>query len=86
MGNLKPGASYSYEYENNSVYAREAGSNERQQIGYKYDSYMENIAIDYELETVWKDIIQESRTNPALQKALDHVKILYHLSKDYGKK
>jgi hypothetical protein len=47
---------------------------------------MENLTIDYELETVWKDIIKESRTNPTLQEAVDRVKILYHLSKDNGEK
>jgi hypothetical protein len=86
MGSLTPGATYTYERVNEVVYAKESGKTERRVVGYKYDPYMENITIDYELETVWKDIIKESRTNPTLQEAVDRVKILYHLSKDNGQK
>jgi hypothetical protein len=86
MGSLTPGATYIYERVNEVVYAREFGKTERQVVGYKYDPYMENLTIDYELETVWKDIIKESRTNSTLQEAVNRVKILYHLSKDNGEK
>ena len=85
MGSLTPGANYIYERVNDVFYAREFGKTERQVVGYKHDPYMENIGIDYELETVWKDIVKESRTNPTLHEALERVKILYHLSKDNGK-
>ena len=85
MGSLTPGATYIYEHVNEVVYAREFGKTERHVVGYKYDPYLENVIIDYELETVWKDIIKESRSNSTLQEAVDRVKILYHLSKDNGK-
>lgn len=85
MGSLTPGATYIYERVEGVVYAREFGKTERHVIGYQYDPYMENLSLDYELETVWKDVIKESRTNPSLQQALDRVKIIYHLSKEDGK-
>ena len=86
MGNLKPGATYIYERNGTEIYAREAGKTERKMIGKYIDPFNENITINYELENTWKDILRESRTNQALQEALDRVKIIYHLSKDHGKK
>lgn len=85
MGNLKPNTPYIYERADGVVYQREFGKTERQVVDYQYDPYKENLSLDYELETVWKDIIKTSRTNPSLQEALDRVKILYHLSKEDGK-
>lgn len=86
MGSLTPDATLIYERVNDVVYSREFGKTDRQVVGYYQDPYMEHMGIQYELETVWKDIIKESRTNPTLQEAIDRVKILYHLSKDNGKK
>ena len=86
MGTLTPGATYIYERNGTEIYAREAGKTERKMIGKYIDPFNENITINYELENTWKDILRESRTNQALQEALDRVKIIYHLSKDHGKK
>jgi hypothetical protein len=86
MGSLTPGATYNYEYEDGVVYATELGTGERKIIGYNHDSFTDTVILEYELETVWKEIIKESQTNITLQKALERVKILYHLSKDNGKK
>jgi hypothetical protein len=85
MGTLTPGATYIYERVGGTVYSREFGKLERTVIGQYPDPFSENLTLDYELETVWKDIIKESRTNPTLQEAVNRVKILYHLSKDHGK-
>lgn len=85
MGTLTPGATYVYERVGSTVYSRESGKIERTVIGQFLDPFSENLTVDYELETVWKEIIKESRTNTALQQAMDRVKILYHLSKDHGK-
>jgi hypothetical protein len=85
MGSLTPGATYNYEYEDGVVYATESGVGERKIIGYNHDSFTNSVILEYELETVWKGIIKESQTNITLQKALERVKILYHLSKDNGK-
>lgn len=86
MGSLTPGASYIYEHENGITYARKNGEKARQIIGYKHDSFTENIAINYELEILWKEILKESLTNNTLHEALERVKILYHLSKNNGEK
>jgi hypothetical protein len=77
MGKLKPGATYIYEKANGITYAREFGApaNERFEIGRDYDRQIQD-----ELE-LWKEIIQESRNNPVLQKAIEKCKIIYNLSK-----
>jgi hypothetical protein len=79
MGSLKPGATYVYERANGQVYARELGSDPstRKVIGYDLDSSPERRNF-----TIWNDILKESETNPALQKALDRVIMLYKLSKE----
>lgn len=91
MGTLKPGATYIYERVDNTVYAREAGSDPstRKVIGQTLesnnDSFYKNIADNYFFETEWRPILKEAEQNPALQEAIERVKILYHLSKKDGK-
>jgi hypothetical protein len=82
MGNLTPGAKYIYEKSDGITYAREFGAphNDRFEIGRDYERFLKD-----ELR-LWEDIVREGRTNQALQDALDRVKIVYHLSKDHGKK
>ena len=82
MGNLKPGATYIYEKADGITYARESGAphNDRFEIGRDYQRFLQD-----ELQ-LWEEIVREGRTNPVLQDALDRVKIVYHLSKDHGKK
>lgn len=87
MKSTTTGTSYVYERVNGIIYAREHGKTERHVHSYMKDSYAENMTLEYELETVWKHIIKESRSNSTLQAELDRVKILYHLSKEkYGTK
>jgi hypothetical protein len=76
MGSLKPGATYIYERANGVTYAREMGKTERTVIGYDAD------AIVNSYNPIWKDILEESKVNPTLQKALERVIMLYRLSKD----
>lgn len=73
MGSLKPGATYIYERSNGQVWAREVGSNDRTLIGWDADT-------QYSL--LWRDIPQAAKTNPALQKAVDRVIMIYKLSKE----
>ena len=82
MSNLKPGAKYIYEKADGITYAREFGAahNDRFEIGRDYQRFLKD-----ELR-LWEDIVREGRTNQALQDALDRVKLVYHLSKDHGKK
>jgi len=82
MGSLKPDATYIYEKADGITYAREFGAphNDRFEIGRDYQRFLKD-----ELR-LWEDIVREGRTNQALQSALDRAKIVYHLSKDNGKK
>jgi hypothetical protein len=87
MGNLKPGATYIYERNNGEVYAREFGKTDRTLVGYNYtpDSRTPDgrPLHDHIMESkLWGQIRQEAKTNPALQKALDRVIMIYRLSKD----
>jgi hypothetical protein len=90
MGTLKPGATYVYERVNDTVYARELGADPstRKEIGWNYDSRTVDgrPLHDHLMESkLWGDIHREAKNNPALQEALDRVKILYHLSIEDGK-
>ena len=82
MGSLKPDAKYIYEKADGITYAREFGAphNDRFEIGRDYERFLKD-----ELQ-LWEEIVREGRTNKALQDALDRAKIVYHLSKDHGKK
>ena len=93
MGSLKPGATYVYERNGEEIYAREVGKTERKLIGYQYENKADPRTHDgrplYEHmkeDKLWGDIRREARTNTALQEAMDRVILIYHLSKDHGKK
>jgi hypothetical protein len=83
MGNLKPGATYIYERADGVTYAREFGATDRTVIGWDYDAKLKLDALKE--DTLWADIRQAAKTNPALQTELERVIMLYHLSKDHGK-
>jgi hypothetical protein len=95
MGNLKPGATYIYERNGEEVYAREFGEADRTLIGYKYEMegkldprtndgrpLFEHIRED----KLWGEIRRAAKTNNALHEALERAILIYHLSKDHGKK
>ena len=82
MGNLQPGAAYSYRSHDGVVISKEVETGVESVVGWQYAN---NMAIGYELDTVWKDILIAAQTNKSLQTALDRVKIQYHLSKDHAK-
>ena len=87
MGTLKPGVTYIYERNGDEIYARESGKTERQLIGYTHmtDSRTNDgrPLHDHIMESkLWGEIHRAAPTNPALQKALDRVIIIYRLSKD----
>jgi hypothetical protein len=77
MSSLKPGATYIYEQANGIVYAREAHSLERIEIGRTSDR-VKNDQLEWDL---WKEIVEQSKFNPALQSELERVKIFYLLMK-----
>ncbi len=88
MGTLTPGATYIYERDGNTVYAREAGAdpNSRKIIGYSLekrsdDPFTNNLIDRYFLEVEWAEILKAARHNSALHEAIERVKIIYQLSK-----
>jgi hypothetical protein len=87
MGRLKPGATYIYEKANGVTYAREAGSLDREAIGWDADSlHNPDLIEDLKEAKLWGNIHRAAKTNPLLQDALDRAKIIYELSKKDGKK
>jgi hypothetical protein len=86
MGNLKPGATYIYEKTDGVTYAREAGAtpDTRQAVGWDYDPRtsdgrpLHDHIMDNKL---WGEIHRAAKSNPALQAAIERVKIIYYLSK-----
>lgn len=85
MGILKPGATYIYERDGHKVYAREFGSTERKIVGYDYDGTGAELEKGLERlheDRLWGEIRLAAKINPAIQEALDRVKIIYELSKD----
>ena len=78
MGKLEPGAIYIYERVDDVTYARKEGSTDRFEIGRTYKA---NSGMDEEL--LWREIRDTAKTNSTLQEALDHVIMIYKLSKEY---
>jgi hypothetical protein len=86
MGRLKPGATYVYERVDGVTYARESGDDpeNRFEVGRDYDPRTNDGRPLFEHiseSKLWGDIHRASKTNPALQEALERVKIIYYLSK-----
>jgi hypothetical protein len=82
MGTLKPNTSYVYEKSNGIIYAREMGTphSNRKIIGYDHKE-LEYKKLQEE-SILWREILTASKTNPALQKALDNAILIYRLSKN----
>ena len=93
MGSLTPDATYIYERNESTVYAREIGAHPstRKEIGWDYhetDSKFDTRTADGRplhdqiMENkMWGDIRRAARTNPTLQDALDHAIMIYQLTK-----
>jgi len=87
MGSLKPGATYVYERDKGTVYAREFGADPstRKPIGWDHDPRtsdgrpLHDHIMD---DKLWGEIRREAKTNITLQKAIDRVIMIYKLSKD----
>ena len=79
MSQLEPGETYVYEREGTRVYARRVGQTERILIG---EDFLEDIQARREkLAREWEPIVYAAEQNPALQEAIERVKILYELTK-----
>lgn len=88
MGSLKPGATYIYERADGVTYAREFGSDPstRKPIGWDLGRGPKDTFLGMPVRRVGElvAIAQAAETNSSLHEALERVKILYYLSKEYG--
>ena len=82
MGRLKPGATYIYEKANGVTYAREFGSNAEDRFPIGWDAEVNDKLRAWKENRLWVDIMDAAKTNPALQDAIDRVKLLYYMSKE----
>ena len=82
MGQLKPGATYIYERNGDTVFRREFGATDREVVGYDARTNDRRQLADHiQEEKLWGQIRQAARTNPALQDALERAIMIYQLSK-----
>lgn len=86
METLEPGKTYIYEHVNGITYAREQGSSPATR--FEVNRTYQRTEFDKQLgeEILWKDILRASKSDIALQRALENVKLIYHLSKKDGQK
>ena len=80
-GRLEPGATYIYERANGVIYARRIGDppDSRFEIGRYNDR--DELFNSLQEQKLWGEIHRAAITNPALQDALDRVKLIHALSK-----
>jgi hypothetical protein len=91
MGQLKEGATLIYERSNDTVYAREFGSDPstRVEVGWKYDPRTTDgrpLRDHIQEDKLWGDIRRAAQSNATLQAEVDRVIATYHLIKDNGNK
>ena len=84
MGTLKPGVTYIYERNDGIIYAREMGADpsERFVVGYESNKDYDPVRHDIKENQLWHNIRLAAQSNPALQEAIERVKLLYYLSKE----
>jgi len=66
-----------------TIYKREEGSVER--VLYSESEKKRSLHDDIIESKLWGNIHRAAKTNPALQEALDRVKVTYYLTADYEK-
>jgi hypothetical protein len=79
MSQLEPDATYVYERDGSKIYARKIGESKRILIGEDYNLDLRRWST--EIAEEWVPIVQAAEHNPALQDALERVKLIYELSK-----
>jgi len=87
MGSRKPSATYVHERNGKVVYAREFGAlpETRQVVDWEYDpenTEFKTWSKKFIDEYTWNDILLTADKTPALQDALERVKVIYYLTKE----
>ena len=80
-GRFEPGAQYIYERVDGITYARKIGDPPDTRFEIGRDASKSDLFDDLKEHRMWGDIIRASKTNLALQEAIDRVKLIYILSK-----
>jgi hypothetical protein len=80
VGRLEPGATYIYEQIDGKIYGRKLGGTERILVGEKFPPL--GTIRERKLREEWLPILEAAEHNPALQDALDRVRIVYALTKE----
>jgi hypothetical protein len=86
MGQLKPGVTYIYERNGDTVFRREFGADlsTRQVMGYDYRTSDGRPLHDHLMDSkMWGEIRRAAKTNPTLQDAVDRVIMIYQLTKQH---
>jgi len=77
--------SYVYERHNGRIYARKFGGDPSMRVDvtddFDNDITPNSLINEMKENQLWRDIRETAKDNPALQSALDNVKILYYMSK-----
>jgi hypothetical protein len=82
MGQLKPGATYIYERNGDTVFRREFGATDREVVGYDHRTSDGRPLTDHiQEDKLWGEIRRSAKTNPTLQDALERAIMIYQLSK-----
>jgi hypothetical protein len=76
---------YVYESPDNgdTIYRRKVGETEREL--HSVSERRKDLLNEIRESRLWGDIHRAALTNPALQEALDRVKVIYYLSKENGR-
>ena len=90
MGTLKPGATYIYERQGGTVYAREIGAPADSRVAIGWDWQPEDNPArvrgahmaEVQENHLWHEIRHAALNNKELEQAIERVKLLYYLSKD----
>lgn len=78
---LEPGATYVYEKVNGHTYARRVGDPASQRVLIGIDQDQRDLISQLREDKLWGNIRRAAQTNPTLHDALEHVKMIYNLTK-----
>lgn len=86
MGKLRPNAEIVYESPDGgeTVYGRYVGETDKWLVG--QSTKAKSLIEELREQKLWGEIHRAAKTNPVLQDALERAIMIYHLSKENGKK
>jgi hypothetical protein len=79
MSRWQPDKPIIYEHADGVTYGRQLGSTQRHVVGMTLEAQRRREGIQE--NQLWYEIRESAKTNPALQDALERVKVIYYLSR-----